>query len=66
MRQWRRGNIALTTQPVLGCPNLVQHLQPRCLGDRFLPQQNKEKQTFLKQGRFSPRFPTLAAHNTVR
>ena len=32
------GNIALLTKlPVLGCLNLVQHLQPRCLEDRFLP-----------------------------
>ena len=38
LRQWRRGNIALiTTQPVPDCPNSVQHQQPRCLEDRFLP-----------------------------
>ena len=37
LRQWRRGNIALmTTLTALGCLNLVQHLQPRCLEDRFL------------------------------
>ena len=47
---------------MLDCLNSVQHLQPSCLEDRFLPQQNKEKQASLKQGRFSPRFPTLAAH----
>ena len=39
-----RGNIALiTTLPLLVCVNLVEHLQPRCLEDRFLPQPNKEK-----------------------
>ena len=59
----RRGNIALiATLPVLDCLNSVQHLQPSCLEDRFLPQQNKEKPASLKQGCISPRFPTLAAH----
>ena len=37
-RQWRRGNVALiTTLPV------VQHLQPRCLEDRFLPHHKEKK-----------------------
>ena len=44
LRQWHRGNIALiATLPVIGCLNLVQHMQPRCLEDSFLPPQNKEK-----------------------
>ena len=44
LRQWRRGNIALmTTLPALGCLNLVQRLQPRCLEDRFLL--NKTRKT---------------------
>ena len=38
LRQWRRGNIALiTTLPVLDCLISVQHLQSRCLEDRFPP-----------------------------
>ena len=42
--QWRRGNIALvTTLPVPDCLNLVHHLQPRRLEDRFLPQQPRKK-----------------------
>ena len=37
LRQWRRGNNALIKSlPVLGCPNSLQHLQPKCLEDRFL------------------------------
>ena len=32
----------ITALPVLDNLNSVQHLQPRCLEDRFLPQQNKE------------------------
>ena len=44
LRQWRRGNIALvTTLPVPDCLNLVHHLQPRRLEDRFLPQQPRKK-----------------------
>ena len=31
-----------TTMAVLDCLNLVQHLQLRCLEDRFLPQQRKK------------------------
>ena len=46
LRQWRRGNIALvTTLQVLECLNMVQHLQPKCLEDRFLPQQTRKKGT---------------------
>ena len=44
LRQWRRGNIALiTTLPVLDRQKLAQHLQPKCLEDRFLPTQTREK-----------------------
>ena len=44
LRQWRCGNTALiATLPVLGCLNLVHHLQHRCQEDRFLPQQTKKK-----------------------
>ena len=47
LRQWRRGNIALiTTLPVLDCLISVQHLQPRCLEDRFLPQQSHFSTSF--------------------
>ena len=64
LRPRRRSNIALiTTLPVLGCLNVVQHLQPRCLEDRLSPQQGT--QASPKQSRFSPRFPTLAAQNGV-
>ena len=44
LRLWRRGNIELiTTLPVLDCPHSVQHLQPRCLEDKFLLQQTRKK-----------------------
>ena len=40
LRQWRRGNNAwITTLPILDCLDSVEHLQPRCLEDRFLPQE---------------------------
>ena len=43
LRQCRRGNSALiTTLPVLDCLNLVQHLLPMCLEDRFLPWQTRK------------------------
>ena len=49
-RQWRRGNIALvTTLPVLDCLNSAQHLQPRCLDDRLLPQRSRKKSTAKAQ-----------------
>ena len=44
--KWRRDNSALiTTLPVLDCLNFVQHLQPRCLEDRFDPSITKRKGT---------------------
>ena len=44
LRQWRRGKIALiTTLKVPDSLNFVQHLQPQCLENRFLP--------FLQQGK---------------
>ena len=50
LRQWHRGNVAgITTLPVPVCPNSVQHLQPTCLENRFLPQQSKEKSTAKAQ-----------------
>ena len=46
LRQWRRGTIALiTAPPAPDSLNLVQHLQPRCLEDRFLPQQTRKSQS---------------------
>ena len=44
LRRWRRGNIALiTTLPVLDCLNSVQHLQRKCLEERFLRLQTRKK-----------------------
>ena len=50
LRQRRRDNIALiTTLPVLNCLNSAQDLQPKCLEDRFLPQQTIKKSTAKAQ-----------------
>ena len=61
LKQWRRGNTALiTTLPVLDCLNSVQHLQPKCLAERFFPQRTRKKGKFgnsagtSKSGAFSP------------
>ena len=49
----RRGNTALiTTLPVLDCLNSVQHVQPRCLEESFLPLQPRKKQEPLKHKSF--------------
>ena len=59
LRQRRRGNMALiATPPVPDCLNLVQHLQPRCLEDRFLPKQTRKKGALLNLVHFSNSFPT--------
>ena len=46
LRQWRRGNMS---QLGVDCLNLVQHLQLRCLEDRFLPQKKGKKGTAKAQ-----------------
>ena len=57
LRQWRRCNIALiTTQPVLDCLNLGQHLQPRCLESLSAKQR---KRALLKLNHFNTSYPTF-------
>ena len=46
LRQWRRGNMS---QLGVDCLNLVQHLQLRCLEDRFLRQKKGKKGTAKAQ-----------------
>ena len=70
LRQWVVNIAFIVTLPVLDCLNLVQHLQPRCLEDRFLPQQTKTKGTATAQvtsaHRFPPwRFPSSRKNNQL-
>ena len=55
LRQWRRGNMS---QLGVDCLNLVQHLQLRCLEDRFLPVQRTKKGT-AKHSHLSTSFLTF-------
>ena len=60
LRQWRRGNMS---QLGVDCLNLVQHLQLRCLEDRFLPQK-REKRHCLKLSSAHHLSPSGSPHCT--